>query len=125
MNKILRSRFEEQIEYETKDGSMVRELMHPDVHKNLGVRKQSLAEACIEPGMATALHKHLITEELYHITAGEGLMRLGGNEFKVRAGDTVCIPPGMPHCIKATGAGLLRILCCSSPAYSHKDTELV
>lgn len=108
--------------YATKDGSEIRELMHPDRHGNL---RQSLAEAVVYPGRQTVLHKHLRTEELYHVTAGEGLMTLGAERFAVRAGDTVCIPPGTPHCIANTGAEPLRILCCCAPPYAHDDTILL
>ena len=64
-------------------------------------------------------------EEIYHITAGEGLMTLGEQRFAVAAGDTICIAPGTPHCIANTGAGPLKILCACSPAYAHDDTELL
>jgi mannose-6-phosphate isomerase-like protein (cupin superfamily) len=108
--------------YVTKDGCEIRELMHPSVHGN---RAQSLAEATVPPGAETLLHRHRVTEELYHVTAGVGLMALGGRTFEVRVGDTVCIPPGTPHRIRNAGAEPLRILCCCSPAYSHDDTELL
>jgi mannose-6-phosphate isomerase-like protein (cupin superfamily) len=108
--------------YVTKDGSIIRELMHPSVHGN---RNQSLAEAIVEPGARTALHRHVLTEEIYHITAGEGLMTLGDQRFAVAVGDTVCIAPGTPHCIHNTGAAPLKILCACSPAYAHDDTQLL
>ncbi len=108
--------------YLTRDGSEIRELMHPDAHGN---HNQSLAEATISAGGETLLHRHHRTEELYHITAGAGLMRLGEEEFAIGVGDTVCIPPGTPHNVRNTGNESLRILCCCSPAYSHDDTELL
>jgi mannose-6-phosphate isomerase-like protein (cupin superfamily) len=108
--------------YVTKDGSEIRELMHPSVQGN---RAQSLAEATVPPGAETLLHRHRLTEELYHVTAGSGLMTLGDRAFEVRAGDTICIPPGTPHRIRNTGATPLKILCACTPAYSHEDTELV
>ncbi len=108
--------------YQTKDGSQIRELMHPDRHGN---RAQSLAEAIVAPGQETLLHKHLRTEELYHITAGRGLMTLGEQCFEVGIGDTVLIPPGTPHCIRNLGEEPLRILCSCAPAYTHDDTELL
>lgn len=108
--------------YVTKDGSIIRELMHPAVHDNTN---QSLAEAMVPPGTRTRLHRHQRTEELYHITSGEGRMTLGTETFLVRVGDTLCIPPGTPHCIEALGAEPLRLLCCCAPAYSHGDTELL
>lgn len=118
----MQTRYAEIPAYLTKDGSEIRELMHPAVHGN---RRQSLAEATLAPGARTHLHRHAQTEELYHVTAGSGLMTLGDARFKVSPGDTVLIAPGTPHCIEATGAEPLRILCCCSPAYAHEDTELL
>lgn len=109
--------------YVTKDGSEIRELMHPAVHP--GARAQSLAEATVFPGQRTLLHRHGVTEELYHITAGNGRMTLGNEQFNVAPGDTVLIPPGTAHCIENTGAVPLRLLCCCAPAYSHDDTEVL
>lgn len=106
----------------TKDGSEIRELMHPAQHGN---RNQSLAEAIVAPGQTTALHWHGQSEELYHITAGHGRMTLGEQQFDVRPGETICIPPGTPHCIANTGTEPLRILCCCAPPYAHDDTELL
>jgi mannose-6-phosphate isomerase-like protein (cupin superfamily) len=108
--------------YATRDGSEIRELMHPDSHGNAG---QSLAEARVAPGQRTVLHLHQRSEELYHVTAGQGLMTLGEDRFGVSAGDTVCIPPGTPHCIENTGEASLVILCCCAPAYAHGDTQLL
>lgn len=106
----------------TKDGSEIRELMHPSTHGN---HTQSLAEAIMAPGAATRLHRHHQSEELYHITAGRGRMTLGEESFDVEMGETICIPPGTPHCIANTGIEPLRILCCCAPPYAHDDTELL
>lgn len=108
--------------YITADGSEIRELMHPDRHGN---RAQSLAEATLHPGQETLLHKHLRTEELYHITAGRGVMTLGEKRFEVTVGDTVLIAAGTPHCIGNTGDEPLKILCCCAPPYSHDDTAVL
>ena len=71
------------------------------------------------------MHVHRVTEELYHITQGEGLMHLAGDAFMVRSGDTICIPPKSPHCIENRGSVPLILLCCCSPAYSHDDTFII
>jgi len=118
----MQTRYAEIPAYITKDGSEIRELMHPAHHGN---RLQSLAEATVAPGARTQLHRHAQTEELYHVTSGSGMMTLGDACFKVVAGDTVLIAPGTPHCIAATGSAPLRILCCCSPPYAHEDTELL
>lgn len=108
--------------YETKDGSFIRELMHPDQHAS---ENQSLAEAVVPPGVITKLHKHGQSEELYFIIQGTAEMTLGDDIFTVAEGDTICIAPETPHCIKNTGTTDLKILCCCSPPYSHEDTVLL
>ena len=108
--------------YVTKDGSEIRELMHPATHGNA---KQSLAEALVRAGQRTHLHRHRLSEELYHVTRGHGMMTLGDRRFSVEPGDTVLIAPGVAHCIEACGDADLHVLCCCSPAYSHDDTELI
>jgi mannose-6-phosphate isomerase-like protein (cupin superfamily) len=105
-----------------KDGSIIRELMHPAIHGNHG---QSLAEAIVPVGATTLLHRHRRAEEIYHITAGVGVMIVGKGRFAVAAGDTVSIMPNTPHQIANSGDVPLRILCCCSPAYAHEDTELL
>lgn len=117
-----RSALREVAPYITKDGSEIRELLHPSLH---AVRRQSLAEAVVPPGVATLLHRHEITEEIYHVTRGCGLMTLGSERFPVAVGDSIAIAPGTPHRIENTGSEALHILCCCAPAYSHEDTVLL
>ncbi len=108
--------------YVTKDGSIIRELLHPN---SSATCNQSLAEAIVEVGQTTVLHCHNLTEEIYHITQGVGLMRLSETTFSVAVGDSIVIKPGTPHNITNIGADSLKILCASSPAYSHDDTVLL
>ncbi len=103
----------------TKDGSEIRELL---AYRNSVVRNQSLAEARIAPGRSTQEHYHAKTEEIYFITAGQGQMRIEGENRQVRAGDAIAIPPGLKHKIWNTGEEILRFLCCCAPAYEHGDT---
>ena len=110
------------VPFVTLDGSTVRELLHPRLHGN---HRQSVAEAIVPPGASTRLHWHQQSEEIYHITAGEGVMTLGEERFAVRRGDTICIAPGTRHCIENIGRDELRLLCCCAPAYAHEDTHLV
>ena len=108
--------------YITRDGSEIRELMHPAMHGNA---LQSLAEASIAPGSTTRLHRHHHSEEIYYIVAGDGHMTLGHEHFPITVGDVIYIPPGTPHCVENRGLVPLRILCSCAPAYSHADTELL
>lgn len=119
---VLKTVYRDMKPFITKDGSEIRELMHPAWH---GARSMSLAEAVVAPHTATQRHQHAGTEEFYHVTAGAGRMHLGDESFEVKPGDTVCIPPGTSHWIENTGDMDLRILCCCTPAYSHEDTDLL
>ncbi len=108
--------------YTTKDGSEVRELMHPEVNGN---KKLSFAHAVIEQGCATLSHVHKTSEEIYHVVEGTGMMTLGEEQFSIGPGDTVCIEPHQPHCVKNTGLQPLVIYCCCAPPYSHGDTVML
>ena len=106
----------------TKDGSVIRELMHPAQH---GLSAMSFAEATVEAGGATLLHCHRNSEEIYHITQGTAKMRMGNSEFDIRAGDTITIPPGTPHNVTNSGREALKILCVCHPPYADEDTALL
>jgi quercetin dioxygenase-like cupin family protein len=99
--------------FTTKDGSTIRELHHTPA--------QSLAEASLEPGQATARHYHARSEEIYLITDGGGVLEVDGESREVAAGDAVVIPPGAWHELVA-GADGARLLCICVPPYSHDDT---
>jgi mannose-6-phosphate isomerase-like protein (cupin superfamily) len=103
--------------FTTLDGSEIREYENTD--------EQSLAEAIVPAGGATAPHYHRRTEELYLFTAGRGRMKLGDETFDVGAGDCVTIPQGVEHQLWNDAEEPLVLLCCCSPPYSHDDTVLV
>jgi mannose-6-phosphate isomerase-like protein (cupin superfamily) len=107
--------------FTTLDGSTIREVAGPPTGN---AANQSLAEAMVPPGAATAEHYHGTTEEIYFFTHGSGRMRLGAEERDVGPGDTVVIPPGERHMIRNTGDAPLRLLCACAPAYSDEDTVL-
>ena len=108
-------------QFTTLDGSGIRELAGPSWTP---ARHQSLAEATVPPGGATAEHYHRETEEIYYFTAGSGRMKLGDDVAGVRAGDCVVIPPGTPHKLWAEDAAPLVLLCCCAPPYSDADTVI-
>ncbi|MCF7669770.1 MAG: cupin domain-containing protein [Verrucomicrobia bacterium] len=105
----------------TKDGSEIRELL---AYRNSSIKNQSLAEARIPENGETQEHYHIETEEIYYVTHGMGLMKVGDETMDVRAGDAIAIPPGSKHKIRNTGKGTLHILCCCAPCYEDDDTIL-
>lgn len=112
----------------TKDGSEIRELL---AHRNSSIRNQSLAEARVASGGKTAPHYHPVSEEIYYILAGEGIMQMRAPSSatwetrQVVPGDAIAIPPGMVHAIANPGSQMLHLLCCCAPGYEHLDTILV
>ena len=107
--------------FTTKDGSEVRELLHP---RNSRAEKLSIAEARIKPGSATREHLHRRSEEVYYILRGEGEIYIGGEQARIKAGDVVLIPPMTRHHVVNRGEEELVRLCACSPPYSHEDTVL-
>ena len=107
--------------FTTLDGSEIREWAGP---VSAPARNQSLAEATIAVGGATTEHYHRLTEELYLVSAGRGLLSIDGEERVVAEGDCALIPPGCRHKVFNVGDEPLRIVCACSPAYSHEDTYL-
>ncbi len=107
--------------FTTKDGSEIRELL---AARNSCIRNQTLAQARLPAGGATAPHHHVQTEEIYYILSGQGSMRVGEEIRGVGPGDAIAIPPGAAHQITNTGADTLKFLCCCAPGYEHEDTVL-
>ncbi len=105
----------------TKDGSEIRELL---AHRNSSIRNQSLAEARIPVGACTLEHYHIVTEEIYYITQGQGRMYIESETHDVKVGDAIAIPPGKKHKIQNTGSEVLKILCACAPGYEHEDTVI-
>ena len=108
---------DQQIPFTTKDGSTIRSLLDLS---NAPVQNQSLAEASLPAGGETERHYHKLSEEIYYLTAGRGLMEIDGVEREVSPGDTILIPPGAWHQIRAIEP--LEFLCCCAPPYAHEDT---
>jgi mannose-6-phosphate isomerase-like protein (cupin superfamily) len=115
-------RLEDRESFITADGSSIRELAGIPSGNSVN---QSLAEATVPPGGETFEHFHRLSEEIYYFTAGAGRMRLGDDEARVRAGDTVVIAPGVRHKLSNDGGEPLVLLCCCSPAYDNEDTVLL
>jgi mannose-6-phosphate isomerase-like protein (cupin superfamily) len=105
----------------TLDGSEIREWAG---RVAAPARNQSLAEATVPVGGATAEHYHRLSEELYLVTAGQGRLIIEGEERTISEGDCALIPPGARHKVFNVGAEPLRIVCACAPAYSDEDTVL-
>jgi mannose-6-phosphate isomerase-like protein (cupin superfamily) len=68
-----------------------------------------------DPGAMSPLHLHSRYEERLWIASGELEAWAGDDHWVLRSGDYFCVPPGVPHTIRAGAAGC-RALTFSSPA---------
>lgn len=107
--------------YVTLDGSTVIERARPE---RGGSRNVSVAEAVIEPGQATRAHSHRLSDEVYYILSGKGVVTLGANTYPVEPGGCVFLPAGIVHSARCDGPEALRLLCICVPPYTHEQTAL-
>lgn len=108
-------------EFTAGDGSILRELLHPD-KADLSIR-YSLAHAVIKSGQTSIPHR-LKTSEVYYILEGEGVMQINDEVEQVRDGHAIYIPPGSTQFIKNTGIRDLIFICIVDPAWKKED-ELI
>jgi len=62
-------------------------------------------------------HRHERCLEVYHVLEGRAKLEVGGDVLDIVPGDTVVIPPGVPH--RASGA--VKILLVGVPALDPAD----
>ena len=108
-------------EFIAGDGSILRELLHPE-KADLQIR-YSMAYAKIARGQKTRPHK-LKGSEVYYITAGQGLMYIDDESLEVSPECAVYIPPRARQYIENTGNSDLEFLCIVDPAWRKEDEEI-
>ena len=109
-------------EFIAGDGSILRELLHPD-KADLQIR-YSLAHARVRPRLKTTPHK-LKSTEVYYIIAGRGRMHIDAESFEVGPETAVCIPPNSAQYIENTGDCDLVFLCIVDPAWRQEDEQVL
>lgn len=64
----------------------------------------------VKPGGESPAHSHWYEQEMF-VLAGEGLLR-GEEDFDLKAGKTIYIPPYEEHQILNNSDEVLRFICC-------------
>jgi mannose-6-phosphate isomerase-like protein (cupin superfamily) len=97
----------------TRERCFIRELVNDPA-----IAAFSLAEAMVEPGVTTELHR-LTVDEWYVIIAGTGSVEVGDEVPRaVGAGDVVAIPAGVGQRIRNTGSADLHFQCICLPRFT-------
>lgn len=86
-----------------------------------GSRNLSITWVECEPGSEHEMHAHPQEEQVYVITQGRGLMRVGREEQVVEAGTMVFTPPAVPHAIRNTGSEKLIYVSATAPPFDPRD----
>ena len=85
--------------------------------------KISMGTLELPPNTALLPHHHAPLE-VYYLTEGEGVLRIGSEEQSVKAGDVVYIPGDLTHGIKNIGTQLLKLVWMF-PTDSWSEIEYV
>jgi uncharacterized cupin superfamily protein len=95
--------------FEARDGA---------ISERIGARLLGYSLTVVPPGKrAWPFHNHHVNEEMFLVLSGEGTVRIGTEEFPIRAGDVIAAPPGgrdTAHQIINTSSAELRYLSVST-----------
>lgn len=108
-------------EFTAGDGTLLRELLHPD--KQPIELRYSLAQAIVPPGQVSIPHS-LKTSEVYYILKGTGEMHINDEVQSVEPGDAVYIPPDAKQYIANRGTEDLVFICIVDPAWRQQDETI-
>lgn len=108
-------------EFIAGDGTVLRELLHPD--KQPWEVRYSLAHAIVPIGQTSTPHS-LTTSEVYYILSGRGEMHIDSELQIVEAGDAVYIPPNARQFIHNCGEEALVFICIVDPAWRKEDETI-
>ena len=70
----------------------------------------TMGHTIIYPTGRTTGHAHDDREEVYYILSGKGKMIVGDDEFPIKAGDALYVPPGEFHATYNTGIQTMAIV---------------
>jgi len=107
----------------TTDGSLIREIFHPQ-RDNLQM-SCSVAHATVKIGESTTPHTLKKSSEVYVIISGKGLMHINDEKQFLNQGDSVFIPAGSVQHIENAGEEDLKFLCVVDPYWKEEDDEVI
>lgn len=87
------------------------------VDSEIGAERVDLHVNVLLAGSAPGpYHLHTASENVYHVLDGRIRIRIDGVDHDAGPGDTVFIPPGVPHSATNIGEGDARLLEIYAPA---------
>ncbi len=109
-------RFDQGAEFETDERCHIVEILNNGEDPDC-----SIAQARVEPGVTTCLHKLTGIIERYVILSGQGEVEIDGDHpVPVSRLDVVVIPDGVTQKITNTGSRDLVFLCICTPRFRQQ-----
>ncbi len=85
------------------------------IDESVGARHFALWHGEMEPGGMAEPHAHEEMEQAFIVLEGEGVFRVGDQEYRLGGGDIIFIPSKQPHQITSVGDKTLKYLVVWGP----------
>ncbi|WP_144379402.1 quercetin 2,3-dioxygenase [Mesorhizobium amorphae] len=80
----------------------------------------TLIDVSVPPGSGPPLHVHADAAEVFYVLSGELDITVGDKSYRAGPGDTVYVPPNVPHQFRNNGLHTARQLLMYTPAGFEK-----
>lgn len=98
-------------------GTVNRRLVGPGITARGAVE---VVHGTIQPGEGALPHYHEGIEQVCYVIAGMAEVEVGGETFRMHAGDCCRFPPGEVHRFTAVGDEAVEVLVIYSPPYGEQ-----
>jgi mannose-6-phosphate isomerase-like protein (cupin superfamily) len=88
-------------------------------------KTQSVSHHLVQVRVAEPLHIHRDHDLTIFVYRGQGIMRLGTNQFTAVAGDVIFVPKAVEHRFQNTGKSPAVAVVACTPALLERDFEIV
>ena len=82
---------------ENRENDILRDTLFLIDPENSPSQKLKMGHTTIYPTGTTTGHCHDDMEEVYFVVCGKGTMKVGDDEFPIKSGDALYVPPGEFH----------------------------
>lgn len=93
-----------------RDKPVLRDTYYLIDRMNSPSQRMTCGHTTIYPTGTTTGHSHDDMEEIYYVMSGEGMMVVGDDEYPIKQGDALYVPPGEFHTTRQTGILPLTVL---------------
>lgn len=93
-----------------RESNILRDTYYLIDSSNSPSKRLTMGHTTIYPTGTTTGHAHSDREEVYFVISGEGIMVIGDEQFPIKPGDGLYVPPGMYHTTIQTGNQPLVVL---------------